>query len=187
MKPLRFPEKLKPLKGVAYFAVILLTAHFFWKYTVIGDESDVLVTSFGLDISLPFNLMARHVAVMTHWMLDGLGYPIVMENYNIIRHDTGVAVRIVWACTGLKQTYIFTAIILLYFGSFRRKLWFIPAGWIVLYLFNIFRIAFITAAIRNHPESFEFLHEELFKYLFYALIFLLWILWEERIRLKQPK
>jgi hypothetical protein len=40
----------------------------------------------------------------------------------------------------------------------------------------------IIAAIRKNPESFDFLHEGLYKYMFYGIIFLMWVLWEEKIR-----
>ncbi len=182
MSKFKWPEKLVPLKGIIYFFVILLVSHFFWKFTMLGDESNSLVTFFGMDLSAGFNFMVEHVAQVSYKMLIFLGYPVVLEGVNIIRHDNDVAVRIVWACTGYKQAYIFFVIIAFYYGPFLRKLWFIPAGLVVVYLFNIFRIVMIIAAIKERPESFEFLHEGLYKYLYYGVIFLMWVLWEEKIR-----
>lgn len=43
-----------------------------------------------------------------------------------------------------------------------------------------FRMVMIIAAIRKNPESFDFLHEGLYKYMFYGIIFLMWVLWEEK-------
>jgi len=54
---MKLPAKIVPYNGVIYFVVILLASHFFWKFTVLGDESDTLVTFFGLDISAPFNYL----------------------------------------------------------------------------------------------------------------------------------
>jgi exosortase/archaeosortase family protein len=178
----KFPEKLVPLKGILYFFVILLAAHFFWKFTMLGDESDVVVTFFGIDLTAGFNFMVDHVARVVRDVLMILGYDMQLEGSNIIQHDNGLAVRIVWACTGYKQAYIFTAIIALYKGPFLKKLWYIPAGLVVVYLFNIFRIVMIVASIRHNPDSFEFLHEGLYKYMYYGVIFLMWVLWEEKIR-----
>jgi exosortase/archaeosortase family protein len=182
MLKIKFPEKLVPLKGIIYFFIILLGAHFFWKFTMLGDESDVVVTFFGLDLSAGFNLMVDHVTRVVYDILTMLKYQVELDDSSVIRHDNGVAVRIVWACTGLKQAYIFIAIIAFYKGPFLKKLWFIPAGLVVVYLFNIFRILMIVASIRENPNSFEFLHEGLYKYLYYGVIFLMWVLWEERIR-----
>ena len=156
-------------------------SHFFWKFTVLGDETDRFVTFFGMDISAPFIAMSGHVAFMVSKLLDFMNFPVELTPNNIIRHDNGIAVMIVWSCTGLKQAYIFTCIILFYKGPFLKKLWFIPLGLVFVYLFNIVRIAAISAFIKTNPEWFYILHEHVFKYLFYAMIFGLWVVWEEWI------
>jgi len=38
----------------------------------------------------------------------------------------------------------------------------------------------LNMIIYNHREWFDFLHEHLFKYLFYGILFLLWMWWEEK-------
>ncbi|MCE5331405.1 MAG: exosortase/archaeosortase family protein [Bacteroidales bacterium] len=182
---MKLPAKIAPYSGVIYFVVILVASHFFWKFTVLGDESDTLVTFFGLDISAPFNYLASHVARVTADLLQTLGFSVQLEPNNMLHHENNTAVRIVWACTGLKQAYIFICIIAFYRGPIIRKLWYIPAGLVVVYLFNIFRIAAITAIIEQHPGWFDILHEHLFKYLFYVVIFGMWVLWEEKISRKK--
>lgn len=181
-KPMKIPSRFEPMVAVIVFVFILLCAHFFWKFTVLGDESDLLVTFFGWDISKPFNLMADHVAIVVSKVLNAIGFTHQFETYNIIRHENGSAIRVVWACTGLKQSYIFITLILFFKGPWRKKIWFIPLGLVIIYLFNIFRITFLAGMVRFHPEWFDFVHEEIFKYLFYGLIFGLWVIWEEKIR-----
>lgn len=182
---IKLPDKIEPYKGVLYFMIILIVSHFFWKFNVLGDESDTIVTFWGLDISAPFNSMANHVALLVHKILNFIGYHQVMEPNNIMRYDNGNAARIVWACTGLKQAYIFTCIIGFYYGSLKNKLWYIPLGLIVVYLFNIFRIVVVVAVMYNHKRYFDFVHEELFKYLFYGVIFIMWVFWVEKIAIKK--
>ncbi len=185
----KIPESIEPYSGIIYFVVLLMLSHFFWKFTVIGDETETVVTFFGMNISAPFNFMADHVANATARVLRMVGYQISLSADHVVRHDNNVAVRVVWACTGLKQAYIFVCIIAFYRGTLKNKLWFIPLGLVVVYLFNIFRIAAITALIKNHPEWFYLLHEHVFKYLFYVIIFGMWIFWEEVVSKKtvQPK
>lgn len=181
---LKLPPGLEPYSGVIYFLTILFVSHFLWKFTVLGDESDLLVTFFGLNISAPFNQMAAHVAQATYSGLHFVGSSIQLEANNVLRYPNDVAVRIVWGCTGLKQAYIFFCILAFSKGSLLKKLWYIPVGLVAIYLFNIFRISAITFLIENHPNWFDFLHMHFFKYLFYALIFGMWMLWEERISKK---
>ena len=178
---LKLPAALVPYSGVIYFVVILMVSHFVWKLTVLGDESDLVVTFAGYDISAPFNFMASHVARATYSCLHFIGSDIRLEPWNVLRYPNDVAVRIVWSCTALKQAYIFICIIAFYKGPFLKKMWFIPAGLIVVYAFNIFRISAITFLIEKHPDWFGFLHEHLFKYMYYAVIFGMWVYWEERV------
>ena len=181
---LRFPEKLAPFKGVILFGIILMGTNFFWKYNVLGDESksiDSMVTFWGLNISAPFIWMAHHVAHVSLSILRFFGSGVELETAgNILRHPNGHAVQIIWACTGIKQAYICFCILAFSRGPWLKKLWFIPLSVLVVYAFNIFRITFIVACIENHPAWFEFLHLYAFKYVFYGIIFLLWVLWEER-------
>ena len=88
---------------------------------------------------------------------------------------------VVWSCTAVKQSFIWLIIMLFARGPWQRKLWFIPLGWLVAYAFNIIRIAAIGLLCEHHPEMFEFYHVYLFKYLFYAVLFALWVWWVERV------
>jgi len=178
----KLPEKLRPYAGVIYFMVVLVCAHFFWKLTVHGDDTDTIVTFLGWNISVPFNFMASQVANATFKILQLFGFDINMFDNNVLRHVNGVAVRIVWSCTGLKQAYIFVCIIAFYSGQYKRKLWYIAAGLVVIYIVNILRIAAITALVKPFPEQFELFHEYIFKYLFYVILFGMWVLWDEKIK-----
>jgi len=183
----KLPEKLQPYRGVIGFAVILLISNLFWKYNVLGDESNTQVTFWGLDISGPFIFMARHVSEVITMILHFLGWNISLNAANVVRHDNGNSAQIIWACSGLKQAYIFFCIIAFARGPWSKKLWFIPLGLLVVYLFNIFRITFIVACIDRHPDWFDFLHQYFFKYIFYGVIFGMWVYWEEKIAEKVKK
>ena len=180
----RLPEKLLPYKGVILFFVVLMGANLFWKYNIQGDESmraDSMVTFLGADISAPFTWMALHVARVTTFILHSFGSDVVLEPSNVLRYPNGNSVLVIWACTGIKQAYICFCILAFSRGPRIKKLWYIPLSLIVVYAFNIFRITFIVACIENHPGWFHFLHLYAFKYVFYGIIFLMWVYWEENI------
>lgn len=183
----KFPKKLLPYRGIIGFAVILLISNLFWKYNVLGDESNTQVTFWGLDISAPFIFMARHVSEVTTMILNFLGWNISLSPANVVRHESGNAAQIIWSCSGLKQAYIFICIIAFARGPWIKKLWFIPLGLLIVYLFNIFRITFIVACIERHRDWFVFLHQYFFKYLFYGVIFGMWVYWEEKFAEKEDK
>jgi len=177
----RLPEKLLPYKGVLYFFAILFVTHFFWKLTMTGDESDNVVTFLGLPLTDFFNSMSRHVAKKSIGVLHLFYSNAVLLPENIIQHPNGKSVQIIWACTGIKQAYIFFCIIAFYHGPWKKKIWYIPMGLCVVYLFNLLRISAIAALVENHSELFDLVHGYILKYLFYAVIFGLWVLWDEKI------
>ena len=183
---INIPQKYRALGNVVLFMVILLLAHFFWKFFILGDESNEHVSFFGWDISQPFIFLSRHIAISTHKILNFIGFDTTLHANNIIRHEGGtMGICVVWACSGIKQAYIFTIIILLFKGPWIHKLWYIPMGLVFVYLFNMFRIVLITAIVKNHPEQFDLWHEHILKYGFYAMIFLLWVVWNEYFVIKR--
>ena len=162
--------------------VCLLSAHFFWKWTVVADENGGgPVFWLGMNISLPFDYMSRHVAKVVYRLVCLTRDTILYFPPDILRFDSGSSVKIVWGCTAIKQAFIWLVIMLFARGRQWHKLWFIPIGWVCIYAFNILRIYWITLVIEHHPEMFELLHSYIFKYLFYGMMFLLWVLWAERV------
>lgn len=177
----RLTEAITPYKDVILFVAALLCAHFFWKFTVIADEHGGPVFWFGLDISKPFDLLSAHIASVAYQLIhlskDTIHY---IEPYTL-RFDTGYAVIIVWSCTGLKQSFIWFVIMLTARGDRKKKLWFIPLGFVCIYLFNLLRVTAITMIMEHHHELFELFHSYVFKYLFYFMLFMLWVWWTEKI------
>lgn len=174
-------KRLAPYQDVILFMVCLLVAHFFWKLTVEADEHGGPVYWFGWNISAPFDLLAEHITAVVYWLLSHLRNTVSLLSPTVFRFDSGLSIGIVWSCTALKQSFIWLVIMLFARGSGRRKLWFIPLGWLCIYLFNIFRITAVALLVEYHHDWFPFLHNYLFKYLFYGMLFLLWVWWVEKI------
>ena len=162
--------------------VMLLVANYFWKFTVRGDECGDQVTWFGLDITAPFEFMACHVASAVYWLVSLVRDTVYMTGDHTIRFQSGSATSIVWGCTAIKQSFIWMCLMLTVRGGWWHKIWYIPLGWVCCYAFNILRIALIALLIEFHPSWFWWLHGYLFKYLFYAMLFGLWVIFVEKIR-----
>ncbi len=191
MKSRSLKQLFEPYTDVIIFMVTLLAANYFWKFTVSGDENGDLVTWFGLDITAPFEFMACHIASVVYWLVSLFRDTAVMTDPHTIHFASGSGTTIIWGCTALKQSFIwFWLIATVRPWNFQlstinfqlSKLWYIPLGWVACYLFNILRIFLITLFIEHHPEWFHLLHDYIFKYLFYAMLFGLWVIFVEKIR-----
>lgn len=93
-------------------------------------------------------------------------------------------ISIVIGCTGVKQISIFVLIMLFYrCWSLKKyqwhKIWYIPLGVLILSAYNIIRIGSTVLLTKGHPERFDSLHDGIFRYIYYTIVFLLWVIWEE--------
>lgn len=175
-------EPLKPYHDIIIFMVTLIAANYAWKFTMSGDENGEMVTWLGMDITAPFEWMACHIAGVVYEMVAFFRNTVYMVGEHTIRFQSGSATSIVWGCSGLKQGFIWLCLILTVRGGWKHKIWFIPLGWLCCYLFNILRIFLITLFIEYYPEWFHVLHDYIFKYMFYGMMFGLWVLFVEKIK-----
>ena len=182
----RYIEPLKPYTDIILFVAALLAANYFWKFTVLGDEIGDQVTWLGINITAPFDFMAHHISQIVYWLISQTNDQVYFYEPNLIHFATGTGTRIVWGCTGLKQSFIWIIIMLVARGSWKHKLWFIPLGLACAYLFNILRITLIAIAIEHHPEWFELLHEHVPKYMLYFMLLCVWLRRPHRLAKPAP-
>lgn len=178
----RLFERISPYRDIIIFMVTLVVANYFWKFTMEGDEDGEMVTWFGLNVTWPFDVMSRHIASAVYWLTDLFRDTVSMTDDYTVHFDSGSGTRIIWGCSGLKQAFIWMMLILTVRGGWKQKSWFIPVGWVFCYAFNILRIFLITLLIEFNPDWFPVLHDWIFKYLFYIMLFGLWWLFVEKIR-----
>jgi exosortase/archaeosortase family protein len=175
---------LKPYRGILYFLFLLFFFHFSWKTAIDGDMGDTRMYLFGKDITPAwFYPACVWLASSAEWFIR-----LFPNMQDLVREQTllyfpcdgGIRISIVWGCLGFKQMFIYSCIILFYGGPFLKKLAYIPLSCVILTAYNIIRIGLITIFIRNHPERFDSLHDGIFRYIYYTIVFLLWVYWEER-------
>ncbi len=203
--------RLAPYLDVAIFMVTLFVANFLWKWMIHGDDGvpsqadwaePSIVTCFGLDVTAVFDAYARHIASVVYAVVHYFRDSLYMVNEITMRFPEGGGTAIVWSCTPLKQMFIWVCLMLTTPTSFSAavfqrsglsvkrsfsaavlsKLWFVPLGLVFIHIVNLARICAVTAFMEFHPEWFELLHDYIFKYLFYGLMFLFWVLYVEKIR-----
>ena len=124
---------LKTHQDVIRFIIGIIACHLFWKLTISHNETNLTIydiTWFGLDISAPFITMTKHVAIAVHYILSLFESNVILENTRII-FPNNQSMNIVWACSGIKQLFIFATIIIFSRGFWKHKLWFIPLGLLI--------------------------------------------------------
>lgn len=185
----RFWAICKPYKGILYFVFLLFFFHFSWKIAIDGDMEGDSMYLFGKDITPGwFFSVCKWLTASVVWFIH-----LFPNTQDLIYGDTWMYfptegnsnICIIWGCTGLKQMFIFAGIILFYWGPFWKKCWYIPLGCVILTAYNIVRIASTVWLTDGYPERFDSLHDGLLRYIYYTIVFLLWVVWEECLRKKK--
>ena len=187
----RLVNTIKPFKGILFFMFLLFSFHFLWKISIDGDMGGHYIYLFGKDITPSwFETSCSLLTKMVAWFIQ-----LFPNTQNLIVEETRLQfstegnswIAIVWGCLGFKQMAIYAGIILFYWGPFLKKLWYIPLGWVILTVYNVIRISTAVWLTDGAPERFESLHNGILRIIYYTIVFLLWVVWEEFIVKKNYK
>ena len=169
---------LRPLVNVAIFAFLLMSFHYiylWWArhgYYPFANQVDQLFV-FASDIL--FNQSAWIVKNIFH-----LNHTTDGQTIWVVTHDGNWGyVEVSPGCTSLKQWMHFIFIMVFFPGPWKHKLWYIPAGIVVIHFVNIIRIVGLSLTLVPWPQQFDFFHDYIFKTFFYFMIFIMWVIWVE--------
>ena len=170
------------LLDVFWFAVIIYGFHLLWwhggltrflnRYTAFIEIQEFLAHQ----VFLPASWFVSHVT----------GYLIKTIN-NTIYFPNGGYIEVEKSCSGLKQMYEWLALMLLFPGPWKHKIWYIPVGMIIIHLENILRIIVLSVVVVHWPAHWSFIHMWVMRPFYYVVIFLLWLVWVEKIKDKSKK
>lgn len=172
-------QRFKPLRGIIGFVATMMLANWFWKIFVYDGNYEPDVTFLGLNITHPFFLLQQEIVREVGLIFELFNIPFGLHRGNIFEFGNGQNMEIVWSCTGPKQAFIFSCIMMTSRGPWKHKYWYIPAGWLLIHIINVIRISLVGIVINHNPAAFSVMHDYFFKYIFYLIIFLVWVMWEE--------
>ena len=85
--------------------------------------------------------------------------------------------RVIEGCNALSVIILFISFIIAFTGKFKKTLFFIVLGTLLIHFFNIIRIALLSMAVYHFPQYQDFLHSVIFPLFIYGVVFLLWVIW----------
>ena len=138
---------------------------------------------------LIYNLMLWSVNLVysqSCWVLDHIFRIdiVTVSSQRLIAtmNNEGGWARVIIApeCASLKQWMHWIFLMLLFPGPWKHKLWYIPAGLVIIEWTNVVRICGVLLMQIPWPNSFHLAHDYIFKFFFYLVIFLMWVLWVEK-------
>lgn len=170
--------KLAPIRNVLLFAFLLMSFHYIYLWWAASG-----FYPFARQVDELFRFASDILFRQSVWILKNIfGTNIITDAQTIwVTTDTGQwgFVDVSPGCTSLKQWMHFIFIMLLFPGRWKHKLWYIPAGILVIHGVNIVRIVGLTLTLIPWPQHFDFFHDYIFKTFFYFMIFVMWVIWVE--------
>ena len=109
--------------------------------------------------------------------LSFLGYFVNMDGFKLSIVGAKAGVRVGSGCNGLELLALFSGFVLVFEGSWKHKVWFIPAGIIILHFFNVLRIMALAVNGLTSKVMLEFNHKYTFTIILYCFTFSGWYVW----------
>jgi len=163
-------------KVYTLFIIKLLAIYFVWEY---------LARAFIYDMSFNQSLNI-HLAQTASWVLRLFGFE-ASNVLNVVHMNGAYTVGVGTACNGISFIGVIGGLTFSTPTSLKNKLWFFPLIAISIYCTNVLRIALLAYTWKYNHLSFEFNHKFLYLYTIYAVIFVIWYVWFQRVSLKREK
>lgn len=169
-------KKYGPVIDVLLFIAITFIIHFVYRYWAIEKDHRI----FGFQVITPaiFDWFSQMVFVHSGWVIKVIMPVDMIDRTFYFANHTGMSIN--WSCSGIKQILQFAFLLLLFPGPWKHKAWFIPLGVLIIHLTNVFRIIGLAVVMNNWPEHWQFAHHYPFRFIFYVVIFILWVIWNEK-------
>ncbi|MGL5894373.1 MAG: exosortase/archaeosortase family protein [Bacteroidales bacterium] len=166
-------RELDPFKGLITLALVLLFSHILWHLLFEGDVNSDKLALLGYDITDSVKLFSQWQADVLAKILDWAN--IKVEQYDrVVLFEHGRALRIIWGCTAIKQSFSLFFVILFCAMRPLTKLTYMPIALVSLILFNFFRLYVISYFYNIDPNTFHFWHE-FFRFAIYGFVGIIWV------------
>jgi exosortase family protein XrtF len=164
---------LKFLKSpLSRFLVLILAFYLIWY----------LIYDLWLHPAETIDLFVIDITVAaSKWLLELFGYTVFTGADRLIGVDGTGGLWIGDNCNGIALFALFTGFILAYPGNWKKKLYFIPLGIILIELLNILRVVALAILDTKSRAWTEFNHTYTFTIVIYGFIFLMWMLWVNKV------
>ncbi len=129
------------------------------------------------------NEFARFLLWASELLLNLFGFKTVTygKTIEILDNFTNKGIYLDRGCMGRNVMLVFSALVFVFPGNWKNKLWYIPMGLIIIIFINVVRIASLTYISYRYPEHLDFNHYVVFRVVAWIAIFIMWGIWFNRL------
>jgi exosortase/archaeosortase family protein len=161
-KPKHFLRKQQILLVLISVVTIL---HFTWPFLLKCEIPGEFLQTLATWIS------RKSALVVIHLIVTATDIPVRIGEGESLLFENGNRIVISPGCSGLKQVFQLFFVLILLPGPVKQKVWFIPAGVILLLILNIIRICSLSLVLDSLPAQWKFFHDWILRPVPYLFIF----------------
>lgn len=168
---------LDKLNGLFLFLILYIIAHILWHFFYNR-----------LNIEMRYSDFYDHIENIECWVVSGIlnslfAIQTTLAN-DVIYLPNNRAIQMLPDCTGVKHGIEIVFILLIYPGPGKHKFWYIPVSVFIIFIAAIVHFLILALVLEFKPAFFEFSHSHFSRWIFFIFFFLIWVIWEEKIRFK---
>ena len=112
-------------------------------------------------------------------LVDKNAYYIVSKTTSSVQlfYKNASISRVVEGCNAMSIIILFTSFIIAFSGYWKPTILYIAIGSVLIYTFNVLRIALLSILFYELPQYKNLLHGVVFPGIIYTVVFALWVLW----------
>lgn len=128
------------------------------------------------------NEFARFLLWASEGFVELFGFEAITfgKTIEIVENFTNKGIYLDRGCMGRNVMLSFAAVIFIFPGHWKNKLWYIPMGLAVITFVNIIRISAMAYIGLRYPQHLDFNHYVVFRAVAWGAIFLMWVIWFNR-------
>jgi exosortase/archaeosortase family protein len=175
-------DKIKKLYDDQFIGFLVRMVFVYGAWKVLLKASQV-IEPFKAVWEKMMNVFLKIITSLSFVMLKMFGYKV--NHYDAFLAIKGTAGVIVGpACVGVGVMFVYSGLIISYYGSKKMQLKFVLGGLFFILFLNSLRVTILCMISKYHNSWVEFNHKYVFDNLLYICVILIWI-WYANITNKQ--
>ena len=150
---------------------LVLARLYQWYLSLYSNQTDPITSLTGKLVTYVFQM--SHLEAQTAALKNEPGLKLIINGEYIA--------RIIEGCTAVSVIIMFVAFILSFGKSLTKSLTFALTGSILIFIFNILRIAILGHLMYTYPQWQDLAHRVAFPAMIYGFVIVLWIIFVKKI------
>ncbi|HEX9979770.1 MAG TPA: exosortase family protein XrtF [Flavobacterium sp.] len=174
-----------------YRPFLLFLAKFFLTYVILTIIYQIYLSQYDFSNNevdgITQSVASQAEGLLLFFNADAASAPHESQPCIKLFYNGKYVARIIEGCNAMSVMILFAAFVVAFAGKLKHTVLYILAGFLIIHILNISRIALLCSAMFHYPEYEHFLHGVVFPLFIYSVVFILWVIWVNKFSLYASK